>query len=45
MKKKINVDASFIINEICRIDPEMKKKTQKALRSWCLRFLKRNKYT
>ena len=45
MEKKINVDASFIINEICRIDPEMKKKTQKALRSWCHRFLKRNKYS
>jgi hypothetical protein len=45
MKKKINVDASFIINEICRIDPEMKKKSQKALRSWCHRFLKRNKFT
>ena len=45
MKKNINVDANLIISELCRIEPEMQKKTQKALRSWCLRFLKRNKYT
>ena len=45
IKKNINVDANLIINELCRIAPEMKNKTQKALRSWCYRFLKRNKYS
>ena len=45
MKKNISVDANLIINELCRIAPEMKNKTQKALRSWCYRFLKRNKYS
>ena len=41
----IKVDTALIINELCIIAPEMKNKTQKALRSWCYRFLKRNKYS
>ena len=45
MKKNINVDANLIISKLCRIEPEKQKKTQKALRSWCYRFLKRNKYS
>ena len=45
MKKNISVDANLIINELCRIDPEMKKTNIKTLRSWCFRFLKRNKYS
>jgi transposase-like protein len=41
----IKVDTSLIINELCRISPEMLQKTRRTLRKWCYRFLKRHKYT
>ena len=41
----IKVDTALIINELCRISPEMLQKTRRTLRKWCYRFLKRHKYT
>ena len=41
----IKVDTALIINELCRIYPEMLEKTRRTLRKWCYRFLKRHKYT
>ena len=41
----IKVDTSLIINELCRIYPEMLEKSRRTLRKWCYRFLKRHKYT
>ena len=41
----ITVDTSLIINELCRIYPEMLEKSRRTLRKWCYRFLKRHKYT
>ena len=41
----IIIDSALIINELCRIYPEMLKKTRRTLRKWCYRFLKRHKYT
>ena len=41
----IKVDTALIINELCRIYPEMLEKSRRTLRKWCYRFLKRHKYT
>ena len=41
----IKVDTALIINELCRISPEMLQKNRRTLRKWCYRFLKRHKYT
>ncbi len=40
----IIIDSALIINELCRIQPEMLKKNRRALRKWCYRFLKRHNY-
>ena len=37
----ISINTGLIIEELCRIDPEMKKKSRRTLRKWCYRFLKR----
>ena len=39
-----NVTTGLIIDELCRIKPEMLYKSRKALRNWCYRFLKRHNY-
>ena len=44
IKVGIKIDSSLVINELCRINPEMLKKTRRALRKWSYRFLKRHNY-
>ncbi len=38
---EIPVTTGMIIDEICRLDPQMKEKSRKSLRKWYYRFLKR----
>ena len=38
----LNMNSKVIIDELCRIDPNMVNKSRKALRNWCYRFFKRH---
>ncbi len=40
----LNVNSKVVIDELCRIDPNMLNKSRKALRNWCYRFFKRHNY-
>ncbi len=40
----IPINTRLIIDELCRLDPEMKKKSRRTLRKWCYRFLKRKHF-
>ena len=41
----IIVNTRLIIQEYCRICPDLKKNSKPTLKKWCYRFLKRNNYS
>lgn len=41
----INITYNLIIEELFRIQPDMKKKKKNSLKKWCYRFFKRNNYS
>ena len=40
----LNINSKVVIDELCRIAPNMLNKSRKALRNWCYRFFKRHNY-
>ncbi len=43
-KNGLIVNSKVVIDELCRIVPQMLNKSRKALRNWCHRFFKRHNY-